>query len=92
MAYISGTYGSDALYSSNGSDSLYGYAGEDTLYGNGGADTLIGGTISDYYADDNNNVIFKIGDGRIVVNQGKDLVIPVYNAEGKTLVTYFREN
>lgn len=92
-----GGEGNDKLYGDDGSDEFW-YTpgdGEDTIFGyTQGVDKIIldGGSISYYYPDDNNNVIFEIDDGRIVVNQGKDLTIPVCNSDGETIATYFRKN
>lgn len=97
-----GGTGKDTLWGGVGDDELFGDEGKDVFYYKPGEgnDTIFGyessvdkiilgsGTISNVYADRNNNVIFSIGDGQIVVDKGGDMTINIYNGSGKIIESF----
>ncbi len=96
---IFGGIGDDELRGGVGKDTLWGGAGNDKLYGDDGADIydyttsvdkiiLGSGTISNVATDWNNNVIFSVGDGQLVINGGAHRAINIYDTSGKILINY----
>ena len=93
---IFGGIGKDTLWGGAGDDELYGDDGKDVFYYNAGEgnDTIFGyeatvdkiilasGTISNVTTDRNNNVIFSVGDGQIVVNNCADRTVKIVNSSG----------
>ena len=94
---LHGGKGKDTLWGGAGDDALYGDDGKDVFYYNTGEgnDTIFGyeaivdkiilasGTISNVTTDRNNNVIFSVGDGQIVVNKCADRTVKIVNSSGK---------
>ncbi len=94
---LHGGKGKDTLWGGAGDDELYGDDGKDVFYYNTGEgnDTIFGyeasvdkiilasGTISNVTTDRNNNVIFSVGDGQIVVNKCADRTVKIVNSSGK---------
>ena len=65
---LDGGTGNDQLLGEAGNDTLLGGSGNDTLTGGAGADTLDGGTGNDtIYRDQNDTIIFRVGDGNDTV-------------------------
>ncbi len=93
---LHGGKGKDTLWGGAGDDELYGDDGKDVFYYNTGEgnDTIFGyeasvdkiilasGTISNVTTDRNNNVIFSVGDGQIVVNNFAGRTVKIVNSSG----------
>ena len=94
---LHGGKGKDTLWGGAGDDELYGDDGKDVFYYKTGEgnDTIFGyeatldkiilasGSISNVTTDRNNNVIFSVGDGQIVVNNAADRTVKIVNSSGK---------
>lgn len=69
--WLFGDVGNDTLLGEEGDDYVYGGDGDDTLSGGAGADTLDGGAGNDtIYRDQNDTIIFRVGDGQDQVTYG----------------------
>ena len=93
---LHGGEGDDTLWGGTGNDELYGENGTDVFYYNTGEgnDTIFGyeatvdkiilasGTVSNVTSDRNNNVIFTVGDGQLVVNNCADRTVKIVNSSG----------
>ena len=94
---LHGGIGKDTLWGGAGDDELYGDDGKDVFYYNTGEgnDTIFGyeatldkiilnsGSIGNVTTDRNNNVIFSIGDGQLVVNNAANRTVKIVNSSGK---------
>ena len=97
-----GGVGSDTLKGGKGDDKLWGNDGNDVfLYASGdGNDTifdydssvdkivLTSGKVNNVAADENNNVIFTIGTGQIILANAKGKYAEIVNSSGKVLKQY----
>ena len=100
---LHGGKGNDTLWGGAGNDVLYGEDGEDVFYYNTGEgnDTIFGynpeydkiilnkGTVNNVTSDRNNNVIFSIGSGQIVVYGAADRYVEIVNSKGEILERNF---
>lgn len=89
-----GGEGNDKLYGNDGADVFYYKTGEgnDTIFGyEASVDKIIlgSGKVSNVMTDRNNNVIFTIGDGQLVVNNCADRTVNIYNSSGKNIVGHY---
>ena len=97
-----GGVGDDTLVGGKGNDQLWGGDGEDTfLYATGDGNDkifdydstldkiiLTSGTVDNVATDRNNNVIFKIGTGQIVLANAVDKYAEIIDSSGKVLKQY----
>ena len=90
-----GGEGNDSLSGGAGTDKLYGGDGEDIfVYNNGdGSDTIAdykeedsiqiaSGTVDNVSTASNGSVVFKVGKGKITVNNAKDKIVAYEDADG----------
>ena len=96
---LRGGVGKDTLWGGAGNDKLYGDDGADTFYYNigEGDDTiydyttsvdkivLANGTVDNVRKDDNNNVIFEIGSGQLVISGAANRMVRIDDTSGKVV-------